>query len=131
MGAATREVRAVTVERAARSVEPPVARPEPRDDSITTAAIPASRQAGARGGYIIQLGAFPEEEKAKARISEAQTIGKTLLAHADPFTEKVIRGHQELYRARFAGFDRNAATAACSYFKRNDIDCITVLTAVR
>jgi D-alanyl-D-alanine carboxypeptidase len=120
------------VERAAPPVEPPpVARPEPRDGSITTASIPPSRQADARGGYIIQLGAFPEEEKAKARISEAQTIGKALLAHADPFTEKVIRGHQELYRARFAGFDRDAAAAACSYFKRNDIDCITVLTAVR
>jgi hypothetical protein len=130
--AATREARAVTVERAAPPVEPPpVARPEPRDGSITTASLPPSRQAGARGGYIIQLGAFPEEEKAKARISEAQRIGKTLLAHADPFTEKIIRGHQELYRARFAGFDRDAAAAACSYFKRNDIDCITVLTSVR
>jgi hypothetical protein len=130
--AVAREARAAAGERVAPAVEPaPVARPEPREAAIATASIPAARQASPRGGYIIQLGAFPEEEKAKERISEAQTIGKTLLAHADPFTEKVIKGRQELYRARFAGFDRDAAAAACSYFKRNDIDCITVLTAVR
>jgi D-alanyl-D-alanine carboxypeptidase len=78
----------------------------------------------ARGAWIIQVGAFPEEEKAKERLREAQTLGKTVIAKANPFTEKVVKGNQELYRARFAGFDQDAAEAACSYFKRNDIACI-------
>jgi hypothetical protein len=124
-----RETRIATSGRASPQIERTSA--VPREAPATTASIAPRPQASAHGGYIIQLGAFPEEEKAKARISEAQTIGRMLLAHADPFTEKVIKGGRELYRARFAGFDRDAAAAACSYFKRNDIDCITVLTAAR
>jgi len=87
---------------------------------------PATPPAIARGAWIIQVGAFPEEEKAKERIREAQTVGKTVLANANPFTEKVVKGRQELYRARFAGFDQDAAEAACHYFKRNDIACMAM-----
>jgi SPOR domain len=132
--AVARDIRVGSIERVPPPLGPPpaaIVRAEPRDDPMTTASIPADRQASQRGNWIIQLGAFPEEEEAKERISEAQNLGKRLLANADPFTEKVIKGRQEFYRARFAGFDRDAAAAACSYFKRNDIDCITVLTAVR
>jgi len=89
-----------------------------------TASIPA--RPAVRGAWIIQLGAFPEQEKAQERIRQAQGLGKDLLANANPFTEKVVKGSQELYRARFAGFDQSAAAAACSYFKRNDIDCISM-----
>ncbi|MEA2929030.1 MAG: D-alanyl-D-alanine carboxypeptidase, partial [Hyphomicrobiales bacterium] len=81
----------------------------------------------ARGAWIIQVGAFPEEEKAKERIREAQTLGKSVLANANPFTEKVVKGRQELYRARFAGFvDQDRAEAACRLFKRNDIACMAM-----
>jgi D-alanyl-D-alanine carboxypeptidase len=38
----------------------------------------------------------------------------------------VVKGRQELYRARFAGFDQDAAEAACHYFKRNDIACMAM-----
>ena len=34
--------------------------------------------------------------------------------------------NQELYRARFAGFDEDGAQAACRYFKRNEIACMAV-----
>ena len=49
-----------------------------------------------------------------------------MLGHADPFTEKVVKGSTELYRARFAGFDRDGAEAACHHFKRNDISCLAL-----
>jgi D-alanyl-D-alanine carboxypeptidase len=88
-----------------------------------TATIPP-RPVTVRGGWIIQVGAFPEPEKAQERIREAQTMAKDLLANTDPFTEKVVKGSQELYRARFAGFNQSSAEAACSYFKRNAVDCI-------
>jgi D-alanyl-D-alanine carboxypeptidase len=105
----------------------PVALP-PAPPATPVAAAPAQppSPAVARGAWIIQVGAFPEEEKAKERIREAQTLGKTILAKANPFTEKVVKGNQELYRARFAGFDENAAQKACSYFKRNDIACMAM-----
>jgi D-alanyl-D-alanine carboxypeptidase len=95
-------------------------------DVASERSTPVAPPAIARGAWIIQVGAFPEEEKAKERIREAQTVGKTVLANANPFTEKVVKGRQELYRARFAGFDQNAAEAACHYFKRNDIACMAM-----
>ena len=79
-----------------------------------------------RGPWLIQVGAFPKESEAKDRLREAQSLAKGLLAKADPFTERVVKGSQELYRARFAGFDQNSAEAACKYFKRNDIACMAV-----
>jgi D-alanyl-D-alanine carboxypeptidase len=79
-----------------------------------------------RGPWIIQVGAFPKEAEAKDRLREAQAVAGRLVARADPFTEKVLKGSQELYRARFAGFDQNSAEAACKLFKRNDIACMAM-----
>jgi D-alanyl-D-alanine carboxypeptidase len=79
-----------------------------------------------RGAWIIQIGAFPKEAEAHDRLREAQSLAKSLLAKADPFTERVVKGSQELYRARFAGFDQDGAEAACHYFRRNDIDCMAI-----
>ena len=44
----------------------------------------------------------------------------------DPFTERVTKGRETLYRARFVGLDEHRAEAACKYFKRNNIDCFAV-----
>jgi hypothetical protein len=107
--------------------QPSISARETRDTSLSPASAPPTRATSARGNWVIQIGAFPAEEQAKGRLSEAQNLGKALLANASSFTERVMKGHQELYRARFAGFDRNAAEAACSYFKRNDIECISVM----
>jgi lysophospholipase L1-like esterase len=113
------------------SVRAPVAAPLPAAQpapQVAVADVTASvpMRSMARGAWIIQIGAFPEEEKAQERIRTAQNLGKDLLANADPFTEKVVKGSHELYRARFAGFNQSAAEAACSYFKRNAIDCISM-----
>jgi D-alanyl-D-alanine carboxypeptidase len=79
-----------------------------------------------RGPWLIQVGAFPKETEAQDRLREAQSVARGLLAKADPFTERVMKGSQELYRARFAGFEQGAAEAACRYFKRNDIVCMAI-----
>ena len=92
---------------------------------VTTAST-MPRPAHPRGPWIIQVGAFPKETEAKDRLREAQSLAKGLLAKADPFTERVTKGSQELYRARFAGFDQSAAEAACKYFKRNEIACMAI-----
>ena len=80
----------------------------------------------ARGEWAIQIGAFGDEAEAQARLRTAASIGKKVLGHADPFTEKVVKGSKELYRARFAGFDHDGAEAACHHFKRNDISCLAL-----
>jgi D-alanyl-D-alanine carboxypeptidase len=38
----------------------------------------------------------------------------------------VQRGDTTLYRARFAGLDREQAEAACKFLKRNDVDCLAI-----
>ena len=40
--------------------------------------------------------------------------------------ERVQKGDKALYRARFAGFDKAMAEAACKQLKRSDIACLTV-----
>jgi D-alanyl-D-alanine carboxypeptidase len=85
-----------------------------------------SRRAVARGEWVIQIGAFPEEAKAHDRLREAQSLAKTMLTSAEPFTQRVVKGDATLYRARFAGFDRDSAEAACQYFKRNEIACLAL-----
>ncbi len=87
---------------------------------------PAQRTAAPRAGWMIQLGAFADEAEARQRLRSAQSMAHDLLAKADGFTERVLRGSKELYRARFAGFDKEKAEAACHYFKRNDIACMTL-----
>jgi D-alanyl-D-alanine carboxypeptidase len=83
-------------------------------------------QIRARGGWLIQIGAYPGEDEAKQHLSAARSKLHDKLAAADPFTERVLKGDKALYRARFAGFDKATADATCKQLKRNDFDCITV-----
>jgi D-alanyl-D-alanine carboxypeptidase len=92
---------------------------------VTTGSM-APRLPHPRGGWIIQVGAFPKETEAQERLREAQTLARQFVARAEPFTERVTKGAQELFRARFAGFDQDGAEAACRYFKRNEIACMAI-----
>ena len=87
---------------------------------------PLTRGARPRGEWMIQVGAFPEEVQAKERLKSAQSMAQSILANAEGFTEKVMKGSRELYRARFAGLDKDSAEAACHYFKRNEIACMAL-----
>jgi D-alanyl-D-alanine carboxypeptidase len=87
---------------------------------------PSAAHIRAHGGWVIQIGAFEAEEEAKQHLSEARLKIRRILASADPFTERVQKGDKALYRARFAGFDKANAEAACKQLKRSDIACMTV-----
>ena len=84
------------------------------------------RPGQARGEWIIQIGAYPEEDKAKEKLKSAQNVARSVLAAAMPFTEPVVKGNATLYRARFSGFDHDRAEAACRYLKRNEFECLAV-----
>jgi D-alanyl-D-alanine carboxypeptidase len=90
-----------------------------------TKAEPAPSQAHSHGGWLIQIGAFDAEVEARQHLSAAQSQARTLAA-AEPFTERVQKGDKALYRARFAGFDKGAAEAACHELKRSDFECMAV-----
>jgi len=49
------------------------------------------------------------------------------LSKADSFTEPVIaKDNRKLFRARFAGLERDQAEAVCRALRRSEIVCITV-----
>jgi D-alanyl-D-alanine carboxypeptidase len=109
----------------AEPVKSEVAKPDmPRIDVAKAGPSPA--QIRARGGWLIQIGAYEGEDEARQHLSEAKLKIPSILAAADPFTERVQKGDRALYRARFAGFDKAMAETACRQLKRSDIACITV-----
>ncbi|TYO67749.1 D-alanyl-D-alanine carboxypeptidase [Bradyrhizobium hipponense] len=78
-------------------------------------------------GWIVQVGALESEGEAQQRIDAARSSAHGLLSKADPFTEPVLaKDNRKLYRARFAGLERDQAEAVCRALKRADISCITV-----
>ena len=103
--------------------EPAKAAPTKTDLAKAEPAVP---QIHARGSWIIQIGAFEGEDEAKQHLRAAQLNIPAMLAAADPFTERVQKGDKALYRARFAGFDKAMAEAACKQLKRSDITCMAV-----
>jgi D-alanyl-D-alanine carboxypeptidase len=77
-------------------------------------------------GWIIQVGAFDVEREARQRLSAVQAKAGKILKHASPFTETVVMGDKTLYRARFAGIQKDDAEAICRQLKRSDIPCMTI-----
>ncbi|MGH6728227.1 MAG: serine hydrolase [Pseudolabrys sp.] len=96
-------------------------------DNAAAATIASEATAKPRGGgWMIQVGAFDDEKEAKQRLVAAQGKAKDQLGRADPFTERVAKGDKSLYRARFAGLDKDQAQIACRHLKRNEIPCMLV-----
>ena len=86
----------------------------------------ALKPVASHSGWIIQVGALETESQARERLDTARGRAPKMLGKADPFTEFVGKGNKKLYRARFAGLDRDEAEAACRTLKRSDISCITI-----
>jgi D-alanyl-D-alanine carboxypeptidase len=87
----------------------------------TASAAPVTKP---RGGWLIQIGALPDENEARQRLETAQNKAKGLLGKADPFTERTEKGDKVLFRARFAGLEKDQAEAACKHLKRSAIPCM-------
>ncbi|MCA1497836.1 MULTISPECIES: D-alanyl-D-alanine carboxypeptidase [unclassified Bradyrhizobium] len=95
--------------------------PHPIQMSATT------KPAVTHSGWIVQVGALESENEAQQRIDAARNSARGLLSKADPFTEAVVaKDNRKLYRARFAGLERDQAEAVCRTLKRAEISCITV-----
>ncbi|MBN9082643.1 MAG: hypothetical protein BGP04_00470 [Rhizobiales bacterium 62-17] len=93
------------------------------------AAIPTARETASRPvatkGLMIQIGATDDQNKAQELLSRAKAQGRSVLGAAQPFTEKVQRGKDTLWRARFAGLSEDGAEAACKTLKRSGFACFT------
>jgi D-alanyl-D-alanine carboxypeptidase len=107
-------------------MQPAQIEPAPIETHTAAATVPAysAPPAHSHGGWLIQIGAFDDEVEAKQHLSAAQIKVHAPLAAKDPFTERVQKGDKALYRARFAGFDKSTAEAACRALKRSDFECM-------
>jgi D-alanyl-D-alanine carboxypeptidase len=101
----------------------PSSRPQPQAIQQNGAIKPVA----VRTGWIIQVGALETEGEARQRLEAARDQARGMLGKADSFTEPVVaKGERKLFRARFAGLDRDQAEAVCRTLKRSDISCITI-----
>jgi len=98
----------------------PVARPKPE---ATVAARVEDSHTQAHDGWMIQIGATDDADKANSLLIRARAQTRSALASARPFTEKVQKGDGAFYRARFAGLDSNTAESACKSLKRAGFSC--------
>lgn len=107
-------------------IDPP-ARVEKADrvEARTSAKADSGRPAAARKGFMIQIGATDDADKAQDLLARAKASGKSALGAATPFTEQVKKGSETLYRARFAGLDETQAEAACKTLKKSGFGCFT------
>ena len=80
----------------------------------------------ARGSWAIQVGAYEDEGEAKQHLSSAKSKISQVLKKAEAYIERTVKGAKTYYRARFAGFDRDQAEAACKRLKREDVACMAL-----
>lgn len=96
-------------------------------DNIVTASTAPSVSAKAeapQGGWVIQIGASPDENSARGLLQNAQEKGGAALRSAKPFTVAFSKDGSQIYRARFGGFDgQNAAVNACNTLKKKGVSC--------
>jgi D-alanyl-D-alanine carboxypeptidase len=77
-------------------------------------------------GWMIQIGATDDADKAHALLARAKARGLSALDDAQAFTQKVQKGEATLYRARFAGLDEDDAQAVCRSLKRSGFACFAM-----
>jgi D-alanyl-D-alanine carboxypeptidase len=78
------------------------------------------------GGWVVQIGAGPSEESARALLSDA--AGKAgSLGDFRSYVERFEKNGQTFFRARFVGFgDRDDATAMCNQLKQQNMSCLAM-----
>ncbi|HYA73269.1 MAG TPA: serine hydrolase [Roseiarcus sp.] len=113
---------------AAAKAAPPPAKPvgvapAPRPREETEAPRNEETRAGDRTGWIIQIGATDDANKANDLLIRARAKDRAMLASAKPLTEKVKKGEDVFYRARFAGLDSATAESACRSLKKSGFSC--------
>jgi hypothetical protein len=98
-----------------------------RRSQVAPSATPAPQHLGGPQNlgdsqYEIQIGAFASAEEAEARLAAVQSKTAAVSGHA-ALTLPIEQQGRTAYRARFAGFSSERATAACTELRRAQVDC--------
>ncbi|MDE2578905.1 MAG: serine hydrolase [Hyphomicrobiales bacterium] len=101
-----------------------VAKAETKTEAGKTIVARAELAPAARPGksWMIQIGATDDVGKAHELLAKAKSRSRAVAA-AQPMTEKIQKGSETLYRARFAGLQEASAHLACSDLKRSGFSC--------
>lgn len=85
----------------------------------------ANKRRGRHTGptHQVQIGAFFSEADAQGALRKAQQRAGRILQGYQPVSIRVAASARPLFRARFAGFDSQTATATCARLKRVRVDC--------
>ena len=75
-----------------------------------------------RGHYAVQIGAYGSVNDAQRALTDVQGRAGKLLAGIPSVTNPTMKGGQQVYRARFTGFDANHATSTCNALRRQAVD---------
>ncbi|MBS0239859.1 MAG: D-alanyl-D-alanine carboxypeptidase [Proteobacteria bacterium] len=78
------------------------------------------------GRYTVQIGAYGSINDAQRALTDVQGRAGKLLAGIPSVTNPTIKGGQQVYRARFTGFDANHATSTCNALRRQAVDCFVM-----
>ncbi|MGV1869374.1 SPOR domain-containing protein [Agrobacterium rosae] len=93
-------------------------------DNIVTASTSPAPSANGNAGWVIQIGASPDEGSARNLLQAAQDKGGISLRSAKPFTVAFNKDGAQMFRARFGGFGgQNEAVNACNALKKKGISC--------
>jgi D-alanyl-D-alanine carboxypeptidase len=78
------------------------------------------------GGWVVQIGAGPSEDSARALLSDAAgKVGN--LGDFRSYVERFEKNGQVFFRARFVGFGgRGDATAMCNQLKQQNMSCLAM-----
>nr|WP_037082319.1 D-alanyl-D-alanine carboxypeptidase [Neorhizobium vignae] len=110
--------------RAARSSVDEVTTASTKASVSATSAKPSSEASMASNGWVIQIGASPNQKQAQDLLQNAQDKGGKVLRSAKPFTVAFSNNGEQIYRARFGGFDdQKTAIDACNVLKKKGISC--------
>jgi D-alanyl-D-alanine carboxypeptidase len=78
------------------------------------------------GSFHVQIGAFQSAAEAERHLAAVRVRAPAVLANRAPVTLQFRQGDKVLHRARFAGFDAQAAASTCSELKRLKVDCLVL-----
>lgn len=117
---AVRRPRALVPPEAIAADKAPAARP---GAAATSAGASADFRRPPAGGWMIQIGATDDVSKANDLLARARLEGPKALGAAQPTTERVQKGSETLYRARFVGLEAGTAESACKTLKRSGFEC--------
>ncbi|QRM45440.1 D-alanyl-D-alanine carboxypeptidase [Rhizobium sp. BG4] len=101
-------------------------------DQLTTASVPAAKAAATPAavtekgpaGWVVQIGVSSSKDAAMDLLENAKTKGGKALRSAKPFAVAYANDGEQIYRARFGGFDdQRDAVNACKALKRAGVKC--------